>query len=48
MQFEDRIEHGQQKLNLVHLIIETLEEIERSGGLEASINIRYMVPPYQS
>jgi hypothetical protein len=45
----DRIEYGQRKkLNLSDLISETLEEMERSGGPEAFINIKYLIPTYQS
>lgn len=45
----DRIEYGQRKkLNLSDLINETLEEMEKSGGPEAYINIKYMIPTYQS
>jgi hypothetical protein len=45
----DRIEYGQRKrLNLSDLIVETLAEMEKSGGPEAFINIKYMVPTYQS
>jgi hypothetical protein len=36
------------KFNLSDLIVETLEEIENSGGLEAFMNIKYMIPMYQS
>ena len=45
----DRIEYGQRKRqNLSDIINETLEEMERTGGPEAYINIKYMVPTYQS
>jgi hypothetical protein len=45
----DRIEYGQRKkLNLSDLIVQTLEEMEKSGGPEAFINIKYMIPTYQS
>ena len=45
----DKIEYGQRKKqNLSDLINETLEVMERTGGPEAYINIKYMVPTYQS
>ena len=45
----DRIEYGQRKhTNLGDLINETLEEMEKTGGPEAFINIKYMIPTYQS
>ncbi|EAY18655.1 hypothetical protein TVAG_062600 [Trichomonas vaginalis G3] len=45
----DRIEYSQRKHNnLSDLIHETLEEMEKSGGPEAYINIKYMIPSYQS
>jgi hypothetical protein len=45
----DRIEYSQRKrINLGDLITETLEEMEKSGGPEAFINIKYMIPTYQS
>lgn len=43
------IEYGQQKnMNLGDLISETLEILEMHGGDDAFINIRYMVPTYES
>lgn len=45
----DKIEYGQRKhTNLSDLIQETLEEMEKTGGPEAYINIKYMIPTYQS
>ena len=45
----DHIEYGQRKhTNLSDLIYETLEEMEKTGGPEAFINIKYMIPTYQS
>lgn len=45
----DKIEYGQRKhTNLSDLINETLEEMEKTGGPEAFINIKYMIPTYQS
>jgi len=45
----DRIEYGQRKrINLSDLIAETLEDMEKSGGPEAYINMKYMIPTYQS
>jgi len=45
----DQIDYGQQKQeNLADLISETLELLERTGGEDAFINIKYMVPTYES
>ena len=45
----DGIDYGQQKGgNLGDLIMETLEEFEFHGGEDAFINIKYLVPVYQS
>lgn len=45
----DRIDYGQQKrTNLGELVMETLEQFELYGGQDAFINIKYMVPVYQS
>jgi len=45
----DKIEYSQRKkTNLSDLIHETLEEMEKTGGPEAYINIKYMLPTYQS
>ncbi|XP_037248479.1 parkin coregulated gene protein isoform X1 [Falco biarmicus] len=45
----DGIDYGQQKCeNIGDLIEETLEAFERHGGETAYINIKYMIPTYQS
>jgi len=45
----DAIAYGQRKkLNLGELIIQTLEQLEIHGGEDAFINIKYLVPTYQS
>eukprot|EP01136_Pigoraptor_vietnamica_P022655 Opistho-1_new@74038 len=45
----DGIEYSQQKRqNIVDLIQETLEAFERHGGEDAFINIKYMIPTYES
>jgi hypothetical protein len=45
----DGIEYGQQRReNLGDLINETLEAFERHGGEDAFINIKYMIPTYES
>jgi len=45
----DGIDYGQQKReNVGDLIQETLEAFERYGGEDAFINIKYMVPTYES
>jgi hypothetical protein len=45
----DQIDYGQQRQdNLADLISETLELLERTGGEDAFINIKYMVPTYES
>jgi len=45
----DGIDYSQQKReNLGDLIQETLEAFERQGGDDAFINIKYMVPTYES
>jgi len=45
----DRIDYSQQKReNVGDLIRETLELFERYGGEDAFINIKYMVPTYES
>jgi hypothetical protein len=45
----DQIDYGQQRHdNLADLIAETLELLERTGGEDAFINIKYMVPTYES
>merc|ERR1711998_413432 len=45
----DGIDYGQQRReNLGELIMETLEYFEIHGGEDAFINIKYLVPTYQS
>lgn len=45
----DGIDYGQQKkVNIGDLINETLEAFERHGGPDAFINIKYMIPTYES
>ena len=45
----DGIDYSQQKReNIGDLIQETLEVFERTGGEDAFINIKYMVPTYES
>ena len=45
----DGIDYSQQKReNIGDLIQETLEVLERYGGEDAFINIKYMVPTYES
>ena len=45
----DGIDYSQQKReNVGDLIQETLEALERHGGEDAFINIKYMVPTYES
>ena len=45
----DKIEYNQRKkLNLGDLISETLELLEQTGGEDAFINIKYMIPTYES
>lgn len=45
----DRIEYTQfQRVNIGDLINETLELLELHGGEDAFINIKYMVPTYES
>ncbi|XP_036398874.1 parkin coregulated gene protein [Megalops cyprinoides] len=45
----DGIDYSQQKrVNIGDLIQETLEVFERYGGEDAFINIKYMVPTYES
>ena len=45
----DKIEYDQRKrLNLGDLISETLELLEQTGGEDAFINIKYMIPTYES
>jgi len=45
----DKMEYGQRKrLNLGDLIAETLQIFETHGGEDAFINIKYMIPTYES
>jgi hypothetical protein len=45
----DSIDYGQQKnANLPELCMQCLEEFESTGGADAFINIKYLVPTYQS
>jgi len=45
----DGIDYAQRKrLNLGQLIDETLEIFEINGGEDAFINIKYMIPVYES
>lgn len=45
----DSIDYGQRKqLNLGDLIQQTLEIMETHGGDDAFINIKYLIPTYQS
>lgn len=45
----DGIEYGQRRMaNLGDLIQDTLEMLERKGGDDAFINIKYLIPTYQS
>ncbi|KAL0211532.1 hypothetical protein RCL1_005158 [Eukaryota sp. TZLM3-RCL] len=46
---QDQIEYGQRKrANLGDLIQETLERLEETGGPDAFLNIKYMIPTYES
>lgn len=45
----DNIDYAQKNnMNLGDLIDETLQVLERHGGEDAFINIKYMVPTYES
>lgn len=45
----DKIDYSQRKNeNLADLIQETLETLEKHGGEDAYINIKYMIPTYES
>ncbi len=45
----DQIDYGQRKkINVGDLIMETLELLEQEGGEDAFINIKYMIPTYES
>ncbi|KAL0208214.1 hypothetical protein P9112_010801 [Eukaryota sp. TZLM1-RC] len=46
---DDFIEYGQRKRqNMGDLIQETLEKFEETGGADAFINLKYMIPTYES
>ncbi|KAL0231054.1 hypothetical protein GEMRC1_010459 [Eukaryota sp. GEM-RC1] len=46
---DDHIEYGQRKRqNLGDLIQETLEKLEETGGVDSFLNIKYMIPTYES
>lgn len=45
----DKIDYAQRKNeNLSELIQETLQILEKHGGEDAYINIKYMIPTYES
>jgi hypothetical protein len=45
----DKIDYSQRKrVNLGELIQESLELLEQTGGEDAFINIKYMIPTYES
>ena len=45
----DKIDYSQRKCqNLGDLIVQTLELFEQHGGDDAFINIKYMIPTYES
>jgi len=45
----DSIEYGQRKqVNISDLIGQTLALFEKTGGEDAFINIKYLIPTYQS
>jgi len=49
MNLGDKIDYSQRKrMNLGDLIEETLEIFEIHGGEDAFINIKYMIPVYES
>jgi len=49
MNIGDKIDYGQRKRGtLGDLISETLEIFEKHGGEDAFINIKYMIPTYES
>ena len=49
MNIGDKIDYSQKKnMNLGDLIQETLELFEKHGGEDAYINIKYMIPTYES
>ena len=49
LNIEDGIDYGQRKRqNIGDLVQETLELFEIHGGEDAFINIKYMIPTYES
>lgn len=45
----DQIDYNQRRVTCISaLIVETLEIFEAKGGEDAFINIKYMVPTYES
>lgn len=45
----DQIDYGQQKReNLIDLVNEALEVLEKTGGRDAYINIKFQIPTYES
>jgi hypothetical protein len=45
----DRIQYSQRKMRVLgDLIQETLEVLEQKGGEDAFVNIKYMIPTYES
>lgn len=45
----DAIDYGQRRQeNLGDLILETLNLLERTGGPDAFVNIKYMIPTYET
>jgi len=49
MNIGDKIDYSQRKkLTLGDLIQETLEYLEQTGGEDSFINIKYMIPTYES
>lgn len=49
MNIGDKIDYSQRKNEtLADLVQETLEILEKNGGEDAYINIKYMIPTYES
>uniref|UniRef100_T1H9S3 Parkin coregulated gene protein homolog n=1 Tax=Rhodnius prolixus TaxID=13249 RepID=T1H9S3_RHOPR len=45
----DEVDYGQRRReNIADLVFETLEILERTGGPDAFINIKYLIPTYES
>jgi hypothetical protein len=45
----DRIQYSQRKMRVLgDLIQETLEVLEQKGGEDAFVNMKYMIPTYES